>query len=199
MKNTIYIFGLTVLFMIVSGLSYSQDQKEKNTPIKPALLVIDIQNAYLKYIPEKEKEVGMANINNYIELFRSHGFPIIRIYHFSKEYGPEQGTEQFEFPASVLIKSDDPKVIKTYPDGFNKTDLDKVIKENGSNTLFLCGLSAVGCVLSTWVGAFNHDYEAFLIKDAIMSHNSDYTNNVEVMFDAVGYDMIKLILNNSKK
>jgi nicotinamidase-related amidase len=199
MKNKICHLGLIILLVIISGKSFSQEQKEQKTQIKPALLVIDIQNAYLNMVPEREKIMAMANINSYIELFRSHGYPIIRVYHFSKEYGPQQGTEQFEFPASVLIKPDDARVIKTYPDGFNKTELDKVIREKGSNTLFLCGLSAVGCVLATWIGAQNYDYKAFLIKDAIMSHNSDYTNNIEDMFDAVSYDVIKLILENSEK
>ncbi len=32
-----------------------------------------------------------------------------------------------------------------------------------------------------------------------MSHNSDYTKNIEDMFDAVSYDMVKLILENSEK
>jgi nicotinamidase-related amidase len=170
--------------------------RQKNR-IKPALLVIDIQNTYLKYIPDKDKESALTRINSYIEMFRSHDFPIIRIYHFSKEHGPKQGTEDFEFPGSVLIKPEDPKVIKTYPDSFNKTDLDKIIKEKKCNTLFLCGLSSVGCVLATWIGAFNHDYTAFIVKDAIMSHNKDYTNNIEIMFDAVGYDVIQLILENA--
>jgi nicotinamidase-related amidase len=199
MKNKIIPFSLIILFAIIPGKLFSQDLKEQKGLIKPALLVIDIQNAYLSMIPEREKEVAMANINYYIELFRSHGLPVIRIYHYSKEFGPEQGTDQFEFPTSVSIKPDDPKVIKTYPDGFNKTDLDKVIKEKGSNTLFLCGLSAVGCVLATWIGAQNHDYKAFLIKDAIMSHNSEYTNKIEEIFDAVNYDVVKLILENSAK
>ena len=199
MKNRIIPFGLIILFMIISGNSFSQDQKEQKTQIKPALLVIDIQNAYLSGMDQREKEVAMLNINYYIQLFRSHGYPIIRIYHYSKQFGPEQGTEQFEFPSSVLIKPDDSKVIKTYPDGFNKTDLDKVLKEKGINTVFLCGLSAVGCVLATWIGAQNNDYKAFLIKDAIMSHNEDYTNNIEAMFDAVGPDVISLILENSGK
>jgi nicotinamidase-related amidase len=191
---------LTLLSLIISGKSFSQEQKEQTKfQIKPVLLVIDIQNVYLASIPERDKEVGLYYINAYIELFRSYGYPIIRVYHYSKEFGPQQGTEQFEFPTSVLIKPDDPKVIKTYPDGFNKTDLDKVIRETGSNTVFLCGLSAVGCVLATWIGAQNNDYKAFLIKDAIMSHNSAYTDNVEVMFDAVGYDVIKLMLDSSGK
>jgi nicotinamidase-related amidase len=170
-------------------------QKNKT---KPALLVIDIQNTFLKYIPDKDKEAALDKINSYIQLFRNHNCPIIRIYHYSKEHGPQQGTIGFEFPDSVLIKPDDPKIIKTYSDGFNKTDLDKLIKENGCNTLFLCGLSAVGCVLATWIGAFNHDYKAFLIRDAIMSHKKEFTTNIEIMFEAVGYDVIQLILENSQ-
>ena len=37
------------------------------------------------------------------------------------------------------------------------------------------------------------------MKDAIMSHNSDYTKNVEAMFDAISYDAVKLIIKNSEK
>lgn len=199
MKNRILPISLIILFVIISANSFSQDQKEQKTQIKPALLVIDIQNAYLSGMAQRDKEIAMLNINYYIQLFRSHGYPVIRIYHYSKQYGPEQGTDQFEFPSSVLIKSDDPKVIKTYPDGFNKTDLDKVLKEKGCNTVFLCGLSAVGCVLATWIGAQNNDYKAFMIKDALLSHNENYTKNIEAMFDAVGPDVITLILENSEK
>jgi len=199
MKSRIIQFGLIILFVIISGNTFSQDQKEQKTLIRPALLVIDIQNAYLSGMAQKEKEVAMVNINYYIQFFRSHGFPVIRIYHYSKQFGPEQGTEQFEFPTSVKIIPDDSKVIKTYPDGFNKTDLNKVLKEKDCNTVFLCGLSAVGCVLATWIGAQNNDYKAFLIKDAIMSHNEDYTHNIEAMFDAVGPDVVSIILENSGK
>ena len=191
---------LTILFMIVSGKSFSQDPKEQTkAQIKPALLIIDIQNVYLSMVPEREKEVAMYYIHGLIELFRSKGYPIIRIYHLDKESGPKPDSEQFEYPTSVLIKDEDAKVIKTYGNGFNKTDLDKIIKEQGSNTLFLCGLSAVGCVLATWIGAQDHDYKAFMVKNAIMSHNSDYTRNVEDMFDAVSYDIVQLILENSEK
>ena len=199
MKNRIFPFGLIILLFIISGRSFSQDQREQKTQIKPALLVIDIQNAYLSGMAQREKEVAMSNINYYIQLFRSNGYPVIRIYHYSKQFGPEQGTEQFEFPSSVLIKPDDLIVIKTYPDGFNKTDLNKVLKDKECNTVFLCGLSAVGCVLATWIGAQNNDFKAFLIKDAIMSHNEEYTNNIETMFDAVGPDVVSFILENSRE
>jgi nicotinamidase-related amidase len=164
--------------------------------VKPALLIIDVQNRYISFIPPREKELAFFFINLLIDLFRKHGFPIIRIYHSNKENGPRPNTEEFEYPETIKIKSDDIQIIKTYSDSFNKTKLNNILKEKGCNTLFLCGLSAVGCVLASKTGAQNYDYKAFIIKDAIMSHNSDYTKNVEAMFDAISYDAIELILDN---
>lgn len=199
MKKKLLLISLAVLSVILPGKSFAQEQKDQKQPLKPALLVIDIQNAFLPMMSEKDRDIAMANINSYIGLFRSNGLPVIRVYHSGKEYGVVPGTEGFEFPASVAIKPEDAQVIKTYPDGFNKTDLDKVIREKGCNTLFLCGLSAVGCVLATWIGANNHDYEAFMLKDALLSPNEEYTNNVEEMFNAVSYEVVKMAIEHAEK
>jgi nicotinamidase-related amidase len=164
--------------------------------LKPALLVIDVQNRYIPIIPEREKELAFFFINLLIELFRKHDFPVIRIYHHDKENGPRPNTEEFEYPDTIKIRTEDIQIIKTYSDCFNKTNLIEVLRGKGVNVLFLCGLSAVGCVLATRTGAQNNDYKAFIVRDAIMSHNSDYTRNVEAMFDAISYDAVKLIIEN---
>jgi len=194
---------LSVLILIAlfgTGNCFSQDANvQKSKRMKPALLVIDIQNAYLPMVPDREKEVGMYMINAMIDLFRKNGFPIIRVYHQDLVEGPKTDSEAFEFPTTVQIKPEDPRVIKHYGDGFNKTDLDIIIKEKGCNTVFMCGLSAVGCVLATYIGAKNHDVKAFLIKDAIMSHNSTYTDNIEEIFGAISYDVVKTMLENAEK
>lgn len=166
--------------------------------ISPALLVIDVQNHYLKSIQKRDQEVSIYFINLLIELFRKYDFPVIRIYHDNPENGPHPDSDVFEYPSSIAVKPTDTRIVKTYSDGFNKTDLHKVLTENGNNTLFLCGLSAVGCVLATYIGAMNNDYRAFIVKDAIMSHNTEYTRNVEAMFDAASYDVVKLILQSSR-
>jgi len=54
-------------------------------------------------------------------------------------------------------------------------------------------------VLATWNGAQNLDYKAFMVKNAIISHNSEYTKNVEEMFEAVTYDVVKLLVENAGK
>lgn len=190
---------LTFLLIVVTIPTFAQDKTDKpKEPIRPALLVIDIQKAFLPMM-SSDKEVAMEYINALIELFHKNGYPVIRVYHTSDEYGVTPGTEGFEYPETVKILPTDPKVLKTYADGFNKTDLDKVIKSTGSNTLFLCGLSAVGCVLATFNGAQNYDYKAFMVKNAIISHNAEYTKNVEQMFDAINYEIVQLLVENTGK
>jgi nicotinamidase-related amidase len=193
-KITIILLSLAMLSVCTS---FAQDKKPER--MHPALLVIDIQNQFLPMMDAQDTAIPMYAINAYIDLFRKNGFPIIRIYHSDKDYGPFPGTPGFEFPASVTILPDDPKIIKTYGDGFNMTDLEKVLHDKNVNTVFLCGLSSVGCVLATYVGAQNHDFTAFLMKDAMMSHNAGYTDNIEKIFDAVGYDVVKVMLDNSEK
>jgi nicotinamidase-related amidase len=172
------------------------DQKETIRKIIPALLVIDIQNKYLVTIPQNDKGISIYIINLLIDLFRKNGCPVIRIYHDNREDESGPGTEDFEYPPSIKIRKEDARIVKNYSDSFNKTELDSMLSKKGINTLFLCGLSAIGCVLATRIGAQNHDYKAFIVKDAIMSHNTEYTRNVEAMFDALSYDAVKLIVEN---
>lgn len=175
----------------------SSDQG-RNGKLKPALLIIDVQKRYMPVIAQGEKEKAFYFINLLIDLFRKNNFPVIRIYHSNVETGPLPGTDEFEFPEAIKISPEDPRIIKKYSDSFNKTELDGLLKELGCNVLFLCGQSAVGCVLATRYGAMNNDYKPFIVKDAIMSHNPDYTRNIQVMFDAVSLDVVKLLLENCR-
>ena len=167
--------------------------------MRPVLLVIDIQNQFLPMMDEDGKEFAMYAINAYIDGFRSVGFPIVRIYHTDEISGPFPGTTEFEFPEEVHILPEDPMVIKTYGDGFNKTELAKVLQDLNVNTVFLCGLSSVGCVLSTYIGAQNHDFKAFLLKYALMSHETEYTHQIEIIFDALGSDAVEVMLDNAEQ
>jgi nicotinamidase-related amidase len=194
MKKLIFLF---IMLLTASNAINAQDKKPER--MRPALVVIDIQNQFLPMMDEREKDIALYAINVYIDLFRKNGFPVVRVYHSSKEDGPFPGTPEFEFPETVTILPDDPKVVKTYGNGFNKTDLEKVLREKKVNTLFLCGLSSVGCVLATYMGANDLDFRSFLLKDAIMSHNADYTDNIEDIFDAIGWDVVNALLENAEK
>jgi len=194
MKKIVLLFLLLVISM--AWLFAADTAKAVPAKVKPALLVIDIQNAYLPYMDEKDKKLGMEMINYVIALFRANGFPVVRVYHTDPKGGPKSDSEAFEFPKTVTIQPDDAKIIKNYPSAFKKTELDKLLRAKGCNTLFLCGLSAVGCVLATYHGAMDLDYEVFMVKDALISHDAALTKAVQEICKTIDYYALKLLLEN---
>jgi nicotinamidase-related amidase len=148
---------------------------------------------------ENEKDLALRLINGAIWLFRQHNLPVIRVYHSDPQIGPDPGDEDFEFPESVIINDSDPKVIKNHPSAFKGTELDGILREKNVNTLFLCGLSAVGCVLATYYGATERDYNVFMIKNGIMSHNSEYTGLVQEITESVTWNTLQFMLEHMQK
>jgi nicotinamidase-related amidase len=192
------LISVLVILVSLQVMVLSQDMNANEPgPDRPALVIIDIQNQFLPMVPEQEKGMALYFINEYISLFREKGLPVIRVYHTSPDWGPHPDSLGFQYPESIRILPDDPMIIKNFPSSFKKTDLDKMLKEMNCNTVFLCGLSAVACVISTYFSAKDLDYNAFLLKNAIMSHNSTYTQNIEIMFEAVGYDAVEYILDQT--
>ena len=187
----VFVLALGVLSASVKSVEAQMPQAEK---MKPALLVIDIQNEFLPGMSEQDKKTAFDYINGAIRRFHDKGFPVIRIYHSDPVAGPKPGSEAFEYPQSVLISPTDPMVIKTYSNAFNKTELEKVLRERGCNVLFLCGLSADACVLATYQGAEDLDFDVFLIREALISPDSAATRFVAGIRETVSYGALKVIL-----
>lgn len=185
------IFLVVALAILYSGVVFPQQDDEN---MKPALLVIDVQNKYLPMMSQEDQENALEMMNWSIYVFRQYELPVIRVYHTSEKWGPEPGTEEFNFPESLKVEESDPMIIKTYGSAFNKTELDSLLNDMGVNALYLCGLSSVGCVLATYFDAGNYDYKAFLIKDALLGPDASYTDQVEEMFDAISLNTANYIL-----
>lgn len=166
--------------------------------MKPVLLVMDVQNAWLPYMDEGETKTAMEHINWAIKQFRDNGFPVIRVYHTDAENGPAPGSEGFEFPETVAIRDDDPKIVKHFGSAFKKTELDAMLKDQGVNTVFLVGLSAVGCVLATYHGADDLDYRVFMVEHALMSHDSSLTRSVYEICASISPSALKLLLETAR-
>ncbi len=193
--------GLLLSLVVLSlsfGLVAAAAEKPAPPKMKPALIVMDVQNAYLPYMDERDKKIGMEHINWAIALFRDNGFPVIRVYNTDSQQGPAPGTEAFEFPKTVAIKDDDPKVVKNYGSAFKKTDLDKILREKGVNTVFLAGLSAVGCVLATYHGADDLDYNVFMVKHALLSHDATLTKSIYEICQNISPGALKVLIETAR-
>ena len=190
-KNAILFF-----ISLIMGISLLSNAQESEEGIKPALLVIDVQNAYMGLMDQDDIDGPVEYINAYIKAFNQLGYPVIYVYHVDSNFGTAHGSEGYQFIDQIPV-SDDAKIVdKTYGNSFNKTELDKILKESGCNTLFLCGLSASGCVFATWVGGLDRDYDTNILKKAVMSHDKEATKMVEDVTNAIGPKAMKMILEN---
>jgi nicotinamidase-related amidase len=199
MKKCLPVFLIPILCLHLMASDSTQTTSTESSVMKPCLIVIDIQNQYLKYVPERDKFMAMEMINALIQFFRAHDYPIIRVYNTHPEWGPAPDSELFEFPESVNIEPTDPKIIKNYPSAFRKTELHSLLQQKDRNTLFLCGLSAVGCVLATYFDAQNFEYDVFMVSGALMSHKSEYTGFVEEAFSTVNGTSLQVMLKYAEK
>ena len=199
MNKTRLAFAAVIAgFLAVAPLAGRPGAQNSAPKMKPALIVIDIQNEFLPNMADQGKALAMDLINGAIYHFHEKGFPVIRVYHTDPDGGPRPGTEAFAYPKSVIIKPEDPQVIKNYPDSFKKTDLEKILREKGCNMLFLCGLSSTGCVLATYFGAQGRDYDVFMIKHALIGPDAALTKAVEEICEGVSYSAMRLVLQNAQ-
>ncbi len=155
--------------------------------MKPALLVIDIQNAWLDASKELRRSVDrrVETINKSIALFRRKNVPVIVIYHTDRKEGPKEGSKKFEFSPAIDIGRSDIRVVKNYPNAFNKTDLLKILKREGCDTVFIVGLSASGCALATCLGAVDMDINSYLVKGGVAASKEEHVRFAEEICQTV--------------
>jgi nicotinamidase-related amidase len=160
------------------------------TQMKPALLVVDIQNAWLGNSPELKASIEkrLHTINGAIDWFRKKKHPILVIQHEDRKEGVTSGTEAFETSSSVQIEDGDVRITKQYPNSFNKTGLESILTMRGCDTVLIVGLSASGCALATCLGAEDHDLKSFLVKDGVASHDENHVRFAEEICETIGLD-----------
>lgn len=189
--------GVVVGCLLAATAAAEAPADQAETRGKPALLVMDVQNLYLGMMDQSNRDLAVAVVNATVDLFHEQGYPVIRVYHTDPARGPAPGTEPFEFPDQIRVRPDDPMVVKNHASAFVGTDLEKILRGHGCDTVFVTGLSAVGCALATYFDADGRGFRTFMVKNGLLSHRADLTRAVEDMTDAVGYDAVKYMLTKA--
>ena len=165
--------------------------------MKPALLVIDVQQAFSSSSPETTRSMTAAiqYINAAITLFRKQNLPVICIQHIDENDGVVPGSQGFDLVDGLNILSTDLHIHKTYGNSFNKTELLPKLMEMGVDTLILCGYCAEHCVLSTYRGARDRDLTPILLRGALASDTPENILFVESISEIISLGALGKILN----
>jgi nicotinamidase-related amidase len=164
--------------------------------MKPALLIIDVQQEFFKYSPVTAQSLkdAIEYINAAIALFREKQLPIICIQHMDEGDGLMPGTPGFELPAELNILPTDVHIHKTYGNSFNKTNLIDVLRERGVDTVIISGFCAEYCVLSTCRGAQDVDLMPIILRGSLASTIPDNIPFVESINNIISYSALKKVL-----
>jgi len=164
--------------------------------MKPALLVIDIQNEFFNrnQACDDSLKSSIAYINAAIDLFREKNLPIVVIQHKSEEQGLVPGKSGFDVHDSVQLKPQDLRIAKTYGNSFTKTGLAERLRKLGVDTVIVTGFCAEYCVLSTCRGAQDFDFTPIILKGSLASENAEHIRFVEEITETISYGALKTLL-----
>lgn len=159
---------------------------------KEALIVVDMQRDFMPggALPVPEGDTIIPKCNEYIRKFKEKGALIVatRDWHppnhisFKERGGPwpphcVQNTPGAEFvvdlPEDAVIISKATEPDKEAYSGFEGTNLAEILRENGVEKVYICGVATEYCVKATALDAVRHGFETYLLSDAVKGINPE--------------------------
>jgi len=139
--------------------------------MKPALIIIDIQNDYfpggrmeLEGSPEASLQAAKL-----LQGFREKGLPVVHIQHVSNRPGASfflPDTEGVNIHANVAPRAGETVIQKNFPNSFRGTGLLEQLRVQGTDHLVIAGMMTHMCVDATTRAAFDLGFSCSLAHDA---------------------------------
>lgn len=147
--------------------------------MKKALLVIDLQNDYFEsgLFPLWNTENTFKNIEKAVQKANENDVPVIFIQHIadkSQGLSPffNKGTDGAKIHENLLKLAPNTKiVVKSYADGFHKTNLEEVLSELSVDELLVCGMMTQNCVTHTAISKSAEKYDVKIIPECCTTVN----------------------------
>lgn len=122
-----------------------------------AVVLIDFQNEYVSgKLPLYEVEAAIRETRKLLEFARKRKLPIIHVLHQGNPGSVfDVATPEGEVIAELAPKEGEEVIYKTFPNSFNGTRLETVLKAKGRNSVLIAGLMTHMCVDSSTRAAFD--------------------------------------------
>jgi nicotinamidase-related amidase len=139
--------------------------------MKPALIIIDIQNDYFpggKMELEGSPQAGLQAAK-LLQAFRDQELPLVHIQHVSNRPGASfflPGSEGVMIHASVAPRAGETVMQKNFPNTFRGTGLLEHLRGLGADHLVIAGMMTHMCVDASTRAAFDLGFSCSLAHDA---------------------------------
>jgi nicotinamidase-related amidase len=191
-------------------LTGKRNSTDAMTTCRPALLIIDMQNDFIRegaplQMPGAPPIIG--NVTAVLDIFRRRNLPVIHIVRVHRRDGSDVEIFRQELftkipfavegsPGADIIKELTPLpgeylVRKTRMSAFLFTDLDLLLRSLGIGEVFIAGIQTPNCIRTTAFDAMAYNYPTYLIEDAVAAQNHEtHQANCRDM-SAIGIRMVR--------
>ena len=164
---------------IVEVPEYAVHEKVRVEPGRTALLVIDMQNDFVRQggslvVPDAERTI--APIAALLELAHAHGMRVLYSQDTHREGDPEwriwpehcrEESWGWEIVQELAPAADETVLRKVRFDAFYGTPLEHLLRVWGTDTVVICGTLANSCVHYTAASAALRWYDIVIPRDAV--------------------------------
>ena len=166
----------------------------------PAFVVIDAQNKF--YLERKDWKERLAaavkDINAFADEFRKAGKPVIFVRFNGPTCRPYEGEDGDKLFKGIRFEEGDMYLDKDHMNSFQETDLEKVLRDRGCDTVVLAGTVAQYCVISTYYAAFEHEIKAYLAQGTCLGTDAKAEESVEYICKVLTLDRIRKFFTEGK-
>lgn len=159
-----------------------------NVPDNSALIIIDVQKAWDSPVwGKRNNPCAEQVISVVLDRWRERKLPVIHVRHDSLIPSSllRHGKPGFEFKDQVKPMNGELQIVKHVNSAFIGTDLEKILRESGIKTAFICGLTTDHCVSTTARMSGNLGFDTYVIEDACATHARVGTDGSEIPPDIV--------------
>ncbi len=167
---------------------------------KMAMVVVDPQRKFSLPVPDwKDRmESAVEAINRFAGIFRSHGAPVIFVGFVGPSHCGYEGDDGDEWLPGLAVEDSDIIVLKEHMNCFKETDLEKILADNGIDSILFAGMLTEFCVITTYFGAGERGISPYLGKDATIPYNQEGNKAAEVICRVVSADVLERFLSGEQ-
>jgi nicotinamidase-related amidase len=147
--------------------------------MKTALILVDIQNDYFEGGRMELEGMGAAvkKAGQLLTFFRDNRWSTFHIQHISSYEGATfflPDTKGVEIHSAVKPRPDESVIQKHYPNSFRETALLDALKNDGVESVVICGAMSHMCIDATTRAAADFGFECTVVHDACATRNLDF-------------------------
>ena len=161
---------------------------------KAALIVVDVQRKFSLDKPEwpEIRQKGVEGMNRYMSMFREAGRPVILMAFEGETHNPYFGDDGDEWLQGLEVKDTDIVLKKYGMSSFKDTELEKTLKETGSDIIIVIGMYAELCVAATFYSGIEHDFSSYVGHGGMIAWCGDKgLEAAELVCGTVTEDMVR--------